>query len=256
MRAPGSETLEHVLALRTLGAPQRRFLRGRRGQEVEQAETEPVPISRATVIRPEPFADEAEAGRWLEGLRGDADRLNDEVAAAVAVVNRALHAHRAARADAGVRDVTPGGASVVRVGHGSGEQVAEGRFGQAWELPRQGEKVKRSMEAPDERFAALLGGRKTALACEELVLRARLDVDAGRGREAALQVRIALESLLSEVEDLPDNRRAALEGDREPVGRAANAALRGALDPEATEAVAQALENMEGALRAHRLRGE
>ena len=74
------------------------------------------------------------------------------------------------------------------------------------------------MEAPDERFAALLGGREAALACEELVLRARADADAGRDREAALQARIALESLLSEMEKLPAARRAGAGGGPGPGG--------------------------------------
>ena len=51
------------------------------------------------------------------------------------------------------------------------------------------------MEAPDERFAALLGAREQPLVAEELVLRARMDLDAGRPREAALQARVALEAL-------------------------------------------------------------
>jgi hypothetical protein len=109
------------------------------------------------------------------------------------------------------------------------------------------------MEAPDERFAAILGGREAALACEELILRARADADAGRSREAALQARIALESLLAELDALPDARRAALDGDRAAVGRAANAALRGPLDPAEREAVSEAITRMEAALRAHRL---
>ena len=57
------------------------------------------------------------------------------------------------------------------------------------------------------------------LACEELVLRARADLDAGRVREAALQARMALESLLAELPEMPDDRRPALEGDREAVGK-------------------------------------
>ena len=144
-------------------------------------------------------------------------------------------------------------ALVVRVGFGSGEQVADGRFDQGWELPRAAAGVKRSMEAPDERFAALLGGREATLACEELVLRARADVDAGRTREAALQARIALESLLSEVEKLPDTRRRALDEDRGPVGAAANEALRGPVDAAGAKAVEGAVGRMEAALRAHRL---
>jgi len=247
--------VERVLALRTLGAPQRRLLRGRRGTEVEQAEAEPVPTSRATVIRPEPFADAADAEAWLSELReSDAER-EAELAAALKVLNRALHSFRTARADVAARDVTQASALVVRLGFGSGEQVAEGRFDQGWELPRRSAKVKRTMEAPDERFAALLGGRESVLACEELVLRARADTDAGRAREAALQARIALESLLAEVPKLPDARRRALEDDRGPVGQAANAALRGPPDEAATEAVTAAVERMEAALRAHRLGG-
>ena len=58
-------------------------------------------------------------------------------------------------------------------------------------------RARRSMEAPEERFAALLGGREEVLPAEELVLRARADLNAGRLREAALQARVALEALLA-----------------------------------------------------------
>ena len=53
------------------------------------------------------------------------------------------------------------------------------------------------MEAPEERFAALLGGREEVLPAEELVLRARADLNAGRVAEAALQARVAIEALLA-----------------------------------------------------------
>ncbi len=168
-------------------------------------------------------------------------------------LNRALHAHRASRADPSARDVTRDSALVARIGFGAGDQVAEGRFTEGWELPHGARKVKRTMEAPDQRFAALLGGREATLACEELVLRARADADAGRTREAALQARIALESLLSELEKLPDSRRQALDADRDAVGRAANDALRGPVDGDAADAVQAAIGRMEGALRAHRV---
>ncbi len=80
------------------------------------------------------------------------------------------------------------------------------------------------MEAPEERFAALLGAREQALVGEELVLRARADLDAGRPREAALQARVALEALLAELGR--DGGGARAERAR-PWRRAANAALRG-----------------------------
>ena len=65
-----------VLVLRTLGAPERRLLKGRRGRAVEEAEPEPVPTSRATLIRPDVTAGVEEWRRgshWLSGvwLSGD-----------------------------------------------------------------------------------------------------------------------------------------------------------------------------------------
>jgi hypothetical protein len=246
---------ERVLVLSTLGAPERRRLRGRRGTLVRDAEPAPVPTSRVTVITPEPFRDRSAAEEWLGRLR--AGGAHAEVGAAVSVVNRALHAHRAARADPAVRDITADQALVVRVGFGGGDTVAEGRYEEAWELPRARRAPgRRSMEAPDERFAALLGASESVLVCEELVLRARADLDAGRSREAALQARVALESLLAELTgDLQGDRRAALEADREPVGEAANAALVGPLPDELDEAVRSAVGRMEAALRARRLAG-
>jgi hypothetical protein len=212
-----------------------------------------VPVSRATVIRPEPFPQEEAASAWLQRLRSDEEELQGELDAALAVLNRAVHAHRTARADPAARDLTAEAALVVRAGWGAGERVADGRFREGWELPRGGRRVRRSMEAPDERFAALLGGREAALACEDLVLRARADVDAGRMREAALQSRVALEAVLAELPGLPPGRRAPLEESRGPVGQAANEALRGPLGAASAEAVTAAVEAMEAALRAHRL---
>ena len=46
----------------------------------------------------------------------------------VAMLNRALHAHRAARADPHARDVSAEAALVVRIGYGPGDAVADGRF--------------------------------------------------------------------------------------------------------------------------------
>ena len=56
------------------------------------------------------------------------------------------------------------------------------------------------MFSPGERVAAVLGGRDVALACEELALRARGDLDHGRVREAALQLSVALDAALAELE--------------------------------------------------------
>jgi hypothetical protein len=243
--------LDAVLVLSTLGAPERRRLRGRRARPVGEAGPEPVPTSRATVVRPEPFGSREEAADWLAALRGDEEGCEAELDSALGTLNRALRARRAATADPWLSEVSAERALVARVGYGRGEAVAEGRFGEALELPRAGtRRVKRSMEAPEERFAALLGARERALVGEELVLRARADLAAERPREAALQARVALEALIAE---LPGE--AALDEWRASIGEAANAALRGELDAARTASIEEAVRAMEAALRRHRLRG-
>jgi hypothetical protein len=240
-----------VLVLTTLGAPERRRLRGRRGRPVEEGEPEPVPTSRATLVRPEPFGSREEAARWLSELRADDVAMAEELDAALRTLNSALRAHRAATADPWLPEVSAERALVARIGYGRGDAVAEGRFGEALELPRAGaRRVKRSMEAPEERFAALLGAREAALVGEELVLRARADIAAGRFREAALQARVALEALIAEMPG-----EAALHEWRGAIGEAANAALRGELDVGRTTGIEEAVAAMEAALRRHRLRG-
>jgi hypothetical protein len=87
------------------------------------------------------------------------------------------------------------------------------------------------------------------------VLRARLDLDERRPREAALQVRVALEAALAELE--PDAGAAGMEARlaelrerRSAVGTAANEALRGPLEPATAQAVEAVVERLEAALRA------
>jgi hypothetical protein len=254
VRDDPEQTPEIVLVLSTLAAPERRRLRGRRGRTVDEASPEAVPTSRVTVVRTEPFATADHAEVWLSAVRDDERRRDDELDRALATLNAALHAYRIARADPHVRDVSLDQALVARIGFGSGDDAVAGLFKQAWELPRGGvARARRSMEAPEERFAALLSGRERVLACEDLVLRAGADIRAGRVREAALQARVALEALLTELPRLADDRRVELEGDREAIGQAANAALAGGLSDELAARLDASVGRMESALRARRL---
>ena len=138
-------------------------------------------------------------------------------------------------------------ALVVRLGYGSGDEVADGRYGEAIELPRGGRRVKRSMEAPEERFAALLGGREEIHPAEELVLRARADLNAGRPAEAALQCRVAIEALLA------SGGADELSSHREVVAAAANAALGGTMPGEHAAELEDAVAAMERVLKRRRL---
>ncbi|HEX8051769.1 MAG TPA: hypothetical protein VF517_02180 [Thermoleophilaceae bacterium] len=254
-RADPEAEPERVLVLRTSGAAPRPLVGRRRARRSGGDDGPlPVPVVRATVIDAEPLETDAGAAEWLDRLRRDRDALEAEAGAAARDLNALLRAHRAAALDPSARDVAPSGANVVRVGYGSGEQVADGHFAEAYELPLEDDtsKVRRRAAAlaPDERLAAILGGRDELLACEELVLRARADLDAARPREAALQARIALEALLAE---LGGDAVGDLAADREPVGRAANEALAGSPGTELSAAVAAAVGRMETALRRRRL---
>jgi hypothetical protein len=198
------------------------------------------PVTRVTVIGGEPLPDPA---AWLR----EAD-----VAGALAVLRRVVAAHRVAAADPSLADPDPERALVARIGYGSGEQVADGDWEAARTLPPP--RRRRGLGAQD-RLAALLTGRDVALACEELALRARADVDAGRWREAALQLDAALGAALTELpawreqSDLA-SRLDELAGFVDGVGAAAAAARSGTLEPGQTAALREALSRLEAALRA------
>lgn len=207
------------------------------------AAPEPVPTSRATIIAAEADHD---APAWLAGLDGDG--LWEEIVGGARELNAMLRAYRAAAFDGSVRDLRPEHAIALRVGYGSGDEVAEGRFADARELPTGPRGRERS--EPAERMAALLSGRDELMACEELLLRARADLDAGRPREAALQTRVALEAFLAESRNFVHHAdRGDLEAARGDIGKAANAALHD--DPPAAlqEAVAAAVTLMQKELR-------
>ncbi|HEY7631584.1 MAG TPA: hypothetical protein VH817_12820 [Thermoleophilaceae bacterium] len=249
-RQAAADEPEHVIVLRTQGAPQRGVFRGRVARKVEEGDVESVPTARVSIVRAEPFESDDAAEAWLNELRGEKGALEAEAARAAATLNRFLRAHRAAAADPWGRDVSPEHALVVRVGYGDGDQVAEGRYASAYELPRKPRgSRKRDDLAPAERLAALIGGREEQLACEELVLRARADLDARRPREAALQTRIALEAVLAELDE-------PLDADRAAIGEAANQALKADPSPELQQAIAEAVASMEAALRKRRLRSQ
>lgn len=257
---------ERVLVLETLGAPPPPRRRRRRPREVDDgAPPAPLPLCRATIVRAfDPFAGEDDARRWLEGASADdlADTLLGE---GVDVLNRALHAHAVASGDPNVPALTARRAAAARLGYGSGEQVASGEFTAASEVDVRGGASRRQQRAeelhPQERVAAVLGGRERFDACETLLLRARADLDANRHREAALQLRVGLEALLVEFRDaLTDpghiEDMATIEARRHEAGNAANAALHGDLDEAQATQVRELLQLCERVLRRRRvLRG-
>lgn len=254
---PDEASPTHVLVFATLGAPERRRLAGRRRQRDAEPEPDPAAVStgRVTVIDVGRPLDEAQAQAWLAGAG------EDTLEAGLVVLNRALHSFRIITADPYLTPVGRPQVIVARIGFGAGEEVAEGRWTAAKELTApEGRRRRTRILAPQARLAALLGAREEVLACEELALRARLDLDQGRPREAALQLLVALDAALAELAAGPHAAELAgrldeLRGQREPVAGAAQAALSGPLSEADAVAVAFALERVEAALRARAAAG-
>ncbi|MDX6609738.1 MAG: hypothetical protein QOF85_1663 [Solirubrobacterales bacterium] len=188
------------------------------------------------------------------------DRLVEE---GIVDLNAALHAHAVASGDPHPQAVTPRRAVTVRIGYGSGEQLADGVFTAAHQVDLgQGPGPRRRQRdeelRPQQRLAAVLGGREQLDACETLLLRARADLDAGRDREAALQLRVGLEALLVElrgalVDPSHEKDMAALQGRRHEVGELADAALGGELNAEQAEGLGEMLALAERVLRRRRV---
>ena len=270
LRAGADGEAEHVVVLGTLATTRAsgpRYgtpgaARWARRARAAPATPEPAPVAstRVTVVDPVSLSAEVQARSWLDDL----DRERD-VRAAVQVVNRVLHSQRIAAADPYVHEVSPAQALVIRAGWGEGEQVADGLWLHARELPWQpdgGGRRRGGRSAalrPQERLAVLLGGRGSSLICEELALRARLDVEHGRPAHAALELAQAYAAALSELraENRPDLaiRVAELEQLRPGVIEQAQAALERDAGGADGEIVAHALERLEATLRARTAAG-
>jgi hypothetical protein len=224
---------------------------------------EPAAVSttRVTIIDPISLSAEQQARAWLDDL----DREHD-VLAATAVVNRVLHAHRIAAADPYVHEISPAQALVIRAGWGEGEQVAGGRWLHARELSWQpggrkpgGRRARSSALRPQERLAMLLGAKSRMLLCEELTLRARLDLDQDRPRHAALELADAYGAAVTELrsegrQDLAI-RIAELEQLQSGVTEQARLAHPELEQEPDEETLAHALGRLEAALRARTASG-
>lgn len=252
--------------IETLGAAPAPSRRRRRTREAETAEPTPLPVTRVTAVRAQqPFANPEEASSWLAATAERGDAVEEVLGEGIDLLNRALHALAVASADPFVAEQRAERAVVVRIGYGSGDEVAASRFSEARHVAvGGGDARRRSREddlRPQERLAAVLGGREGIDACEPLLLRARADLDAGRLREAALQLRVAVEALLVELSGAltdpgHEEDMAQLGARRGEAGEAANAALRGELDPERARQVAELIALAERVLRRRRvLRG-
>jgi hypothetical protein len=255
---------EDVLVVSPLAAPRRG--RRRRGRHARLAAAEPdaqeLPATRATVVRADPLADETEAKDWLAGLTREPDARDAFVAEALALLNTALHAQRAAAMDPFVNDLGAHDAVATRVGYGAGEEVAAGRWTKAVDAPPERGGRQRRAEAlrPQERLAAILAGRERVAPCETLTLRARLDLDHGRPLEAALELEAAARAMPAEISDTrraaeQEEDLAAIRGRSEELDSLRREALAGELSASGRATLEETLALCERVLRRRRILG-
>jgi hypothetical protein len=223
-----------------------------------------LPLTRATVVRAfAPFEEPEAAERWLEEAVASEERAEALIAEGIDLLNRALHVQAVASGDPLAQGLTPQRAVAARLGYGSGEEVASGAFSAAREIDLRGDgtsgRQRRDEQLrPQERLAAVLGGREQLDLCETLLLRGRGDLDAGRTREAALQLRVGLEALLVELRGAladPDHEKdmATLHERRQEAGELANAALQGDLGADRIESTGELLAICERVIRRRRV---
>jgi hypothetical protein len=200
-----AEAGEEVLVVQLPGAP-RAGKRRRRGRVGSTSETESVPITRVTVVSAQRL-EPKQAERWLAEVSGDPEARTRQVRSATRLLNHALHALRAAARDPLIQDVGASRALALRIGFGTGEQVADGRWTEARQLPPPPRSRREEID-PQQRIAAVLGGRDSVEPAETLFLRAQLDLEQERPLEAAY----GLDAAEAALADAPGKVREDLGG--------------------------------------------
>src|SRR5215211_2722222 len=191
LRGPRDDDDETVVVVQTLGASvagRPKKLRRRRPRPIDLPDQPvEVPVTRLTVIPAEELSPE-DAERELDSAAGDVEAAEAAILVGLHAANRLMRAHRVATQDPYGHEIGRSAPVALRVGFGTGAELADGRWSRAIDVPLP-ERRRRRTEAlrPQERLAELLAGRETIDVCETLLLRARADVDQDRTREAALQ---------------------------------------------------------------------
>jgi hypothetical protein len=162
-----------------------------------------------------------------------------------------VYAHRVAAGDPYETEFSRDRAYRIRIGFGTGDQVAEGLWSEARSHWSGSDSVsRRSRIDPESVVAEMLSGRRPAYPADDLLLRARLDLDQGRTTQAAIQARAAARALAAELRDAdpkeePPPELAALEA-------LEKSALRGDLDERRASKLEQIVSELERVARRRR----
>lgn len=248
--APGTAD---VLAITVVSAPARRQKLRRKAREAEVKDgPADVPLLLATFIRGTEQLDPDAADSRLIAIAEDEDEQQRWVADGLAVLNTAIRAYRAGSRDPYVTEVAQRDARAVRIGYGTTEDLPSGTFTRAAVLPPPiGVKPSREERlVPSETTADVLAGRSSVMEAEDLLLRTYMDLDHGRTRAAALQLRAALHLLELELAEVPGAE--AVDLDFEALAEQADGLVGrvggGALGAEQVEALEDLIGRVERAI--------
>jgi hypothetical protein len=161
-------------------------------------------------------------------------------------------------------EVTRRDARRVRIGYGATEEVRDGLWQEALELPPPLQSRPKRIEQlrPAEAVAAVLAGHSEVLEAEDLLLRTLIDLDQGRTRAAAYQAAAAMRLLPLELGSRPPSEALNLESVADLAQRMeelASAAAAGPLegaDVRELESIIDAAVDLLGAWRYQRADAE
>jgi hypothetical protein len=216
-----------------------------------------VPLAVITFVKGTvPLDSDREAERRFELVRGSEEEQQRWVDEGLRVLNAAIRAYRAGARDPYAIEVDRRDMRRVRIGYGSTDDVQVGGWRAAFELPpplrTRTKRVDRLR--PSEAVASVLSGRGRVLEAEDVILRALVDLDQGRTRAAAHQVRAAMILFLDELgAEAPTGRnRPMLESLAEQAEQLAAAASAGALDSAQVEELEGLIDAMDDLVDAWR----
>jgi hypothetical protein len=245
-----------VLVIGVVGAPAagRRLLRRARQVEDDTPPAE-VPLAVATFVKgTRPLQNLGAAQSGLEEVRFSEEHQQRWIDEGLRVLNLAIRGHRAGAPDPYAVEVTPRDARRIRIGFGTTEQVQNGLWQQAFELPPPVPPRSKRIERlrPAEAVAAVLSGKNEVLEGEDLLSRALIDLDHGRTRGAAFGVAAAVKLLASELGSQPAPELDSLRQHAELAERLAGAAAGGPLDGSQVRELESLIAALEDLLAARR----
>jgi hypothetical protein len=250
-----------VLVVGLLAAPATRPRLLRRARQVER-ETPPaeVPLSLVTFVKgTQPLDDRREAARMLGAIRVAEREQERWVKEGLIALNLAIRAYRAGAPDPYATEVTRRDPRKIRIGYGTTEEVQDGRWQEALELPPPARRRTKRIERlrPSEAVAVVLSGRARVLESEDLLLRALIDLDQGRTRGAAFQAASAMRLLPRELESEPRTYgldRESLAANATRTEELADVAAAGQLDSAQVAELEAIIDSVAGALDTWRYR--